>query len=630
MRRLVLLAIAVFLLASIPVSSTSPHSETSTGYPRIASAESLGAISESRGQLIFTEQFQSSPLGYNSSEWNLIEINNPSLAWNDGEILDMWGEQLKTVLLRSTRDFGPGIIAEINASFTQGTCYSCIGWCDEWQDDESDWIANGRLCQNGVFIDCWDGGLFLVSYADGERTVASVETGDMNGWHILRIEWTETIVRLEIDTTLVAFVSRTVPQSPLTMTFIVSGHHNQVEPCRLSLESVDIYEFERESKSTDPEIVLLSPGNNSIVYPLDILDLEVRGAATNLSCSWEKGPSFKVDSPWDFEVPFLIYGEETIFPVSLRLTVHATNSEGHQTTAVYTLRINVREYEFGVWFMPIQPVIDGSVDENEATQAKQYEFDFRSECGEEVLVNVTAGFTSDSLYIAIESPIPDSYHSRAVLFLDANADGLWSIQTQDLGVSQASPSAGSTYTSVFGVYNSLFPNVVSASSETNGVLIYEFLIPVSDLNVNTREGIALGLQLAHGGYNLDFPDKYSLGLVYNLGVSAPNPNIWRFALLGIVLSLTGASYSVLFYKSRKDTYYHEREPYDESLQRIKILLLSYDRMGLSRLSRMMNMESHAVETLVEELIASGFPVYRVNSEFVRSVKSSGNNDSQVL
>jgi hypothetical protein len=45
---------------------------------------------------------------------------------------------------------------------------------------------------------------------------------------------------------------------------------------------------------------------------------------------------------------------------------------------------------------------------------------------------------------------------------------------------------------------------------------------------------------------------------------------------------------------------------------------------------MMNMESHAVETLVQELIAGGFPVYRVNSEYVRSVKSFGNNDSKVL
>ncbi|MFX1270755.1 MAG: hypothetical protein ACFFAX_03655, partial [Promethearchaeota archaeon] len=359
MRRLVLLAVVVLLLAGIPTSSTIPSNEMPAMSPCLDGAESLGSISESKGNLVFTEQFQSPTLGYNDSEWSLIEINNPSLAWNDAETLDMWGEQFKTVLLRSTRDFSPGIIAEINASFTQGSCYSFIGWCDQWHDDENDWIANGRLCQNGVFIDCWDGELFLVAYADGERTVASFSTGSMNGWHILRIEWTESIVRLEIDATLTAFVSRTIPQSPLTMTFMVSGHHTQVEPGRLSLDSVNVYEFDRGSLASDPEIVLLHPENDSIVYPLDILDFEVRGAATNLSCSWEKGPSFKIDSPWDTQVPCIIYGGPITLPASVCLIVQVLNSEGHQSTVVYTFRIDERQYEFGVWLMPTQPVVDG-------------------------------------------------------------------------------------------------------------------------------------------------------------------------------------------------------------------------------------------------------------------------------
>ncbi|MFX1441667.1 MAG: hypothetical protein ACFFFD_15610, partial [Promethearchaeota archaeon] len=312
------------------------------------------------------------------------------------------------------------------------------------------------------------------------------------------------------------------------------------------------------------------------------------------------------------------------------LTVQAMNSEGHQSTVVYTFRIDERQYEFGVWLMPTQPVVDGSVDEIEAGQASHFEVGFRGESGELVQVSLLAGYTSDSLYLAIDSPIPDTFHSRAILFIDANADGSWSMQAPDLGISLASPSADSSYTYIFGANDSLIPNLVSASSTPDGAVVYEFLIPLSNLDVDAREGIALGLQLAHGGYDLDFPDKYSLGIVYSLGVSAPNPNTWQFTLLGAVLLLTGCSYALLIYKSRKDTYYHEHEPYDDSIQRIKILLLSYDRVKLSRLSRMMNMETHAVETIVEELIASGFPVYRVNNEFVRSVKSSGNSESTVL
>jgi len=625
-----LLAIALLLLASVPASSTSPDITASSIGLGCTPAGSLGDISDSRGSLLFTEQFRSAPLGYNSSEWNLIEINDPGFAWNDGESIDLWGEQSKSAILRSNRDLGPGTITELNASFTKGTCYSFIGWCDEWQDTENDWIANGRLCQNGVFIDCWDGETFLVAYSEADRTVTHIETGDLNGWHIIRIEWTESVVRLEIDSILVGFVSQTIPQSPLPMTFMVSGHHSRVEPGRLSLESVSVYDYQRNSQPSDPEIVLLRPENNSLVYPRDILDFEVRGTATNLSCSWEKGPSFKMDSPWDTFVPGVIVGGPFTLPASIRLTVQATSPEGHTSTIVYTFQIDAREFEFGVWEMPTQPVVDGIVDEYEADHASLFEFGFRSECGEEVRVDVLAGFASDNLYVAIESPIPDSFHSGAILFLDANADGTWSLLTPDLGVSIASPSADSTNAGVFGLSDSLIPNLMTASSDASDIVVYEFLIPLSDINVDSSEGIAFALQLSHGGYNLDFPDKYGLGLVYSLGVPAPNPGLWEFGLLGAVLSLTGAAYVVLIHKSRKETYYNESAPHDEPLQRIKILLLSYERIELSRLSRMMNMESQVVEALVEDLIENGFPVYRVNSEFVRYRKSPGNSENSVL
>jgi len=630
LRRLVLLAIAVLLLACTPASNTSPHITSLSGGLRFVAADSLGGISESKGDLLFAEQFQSPPLGCNSSEWNLIEINDPSLAWMDEESLDLWGEKFKTVLLRSNEVFGPGVIAEINASFTQGTCYSCIGWCDEWHDQESDWIANGRICRNGVFIDCWDGELFLVAYADGDRTVTPIDIDDLTGWHKLNIEWTESIVRLEVDTTPVAFVSRTVPRLPLTMTFIVSGHHSRVEPGRLSLESVSVYEYQRESKPSDPDIVLLRPENYSIVYPGDFLDFEVRGAASNLSCSWEKGPSFKVGSPWDIPVPGIIYGLPIALPASVHLTVDAVNTEGHHSTTVLTFRIDEREFEFGVWLMPEKPVVDGTIDENEAKRASRLDVDFRSECREEIGVSLWVGYTSDSLYVAVESPMPDSYHSRATLFLDANADGEWSIESSDFGVTIASPLADPTYTCVFGTTDGLIPGLTYDVSENDGVVIYEFLVPLEFLNADEEEGIAFGIQLSHGGHNLEFPDKYYLGVVYSLGHPASNPHTWQVILLGAVLLMTGSVVVVSIYMSRRETLYLEHATHEEPLKRMKILLLSYERIDLERLSRMMDLETHAAEALVEDLILHGFPVYRVNDEIVRLRKVAEKNENNIL
>lgn len=625
-----LVTIFMLLLVGSPVGPTFSKTTPSDLSTQQGSVEDLGGISENMGELIFIEDFHSAPLGFNSSRWNLITINNPSLAWSDGDSIDLWGERFKTIVLRSNQVFGQGIIAEINASFTQGSCYSCFGWCDEWYDQDSDWIANGRLCQNGVFVDCWDGELFLVAYADGERTVARIDVDELTGWHDIGIEWTESLVRLEIDMIPVAFVSGGVPNSMLTMTFIVSGHHNRVEPGRLSLECVDVYEYQRDSKSSDPEIVLLRPENNSIVYAHDLLDFEVRGAVSNLSCSWEKGPSLMVGSPWDIQVPSVIYGEPYTPPISVNVVLEAVSALGHQSSTTFTFRIDEPEYEFGVWSIAENPVMDGTIDETEATGASHLDTNFRSECGEEIAVNLLAAYTSDSLYIAIVSPIPDSYHSRATLFLDANADSEWSIDSSDLGITLASPTADSSYTCVFSPPDGLIPNLAYGVSENDGIVTYEFLIPLEFLNVEGKNGVAFGVQLSHGGYNLEFPGKYYLGVVYNLGFPALSQDGWKFVMFGAVLLLTGAVVIVSIYKIRRETLYFEKATHEEPMQRLKILLLSYDRISLSRLARMMSLDPLATNALVEDLIARGFPINRVNDEIVRLRIAAERNESNLL
>lgn len=613
-----LLAMLVLFLVSTPTIGYSPTSKSLYKMDTPNISNNLGAISNEIGSLIFEERFQDSPFGFNDSLWNLIAINNPSITWTGGEQLHLWGESYVSALLRSKDLFGPGVIAYLNVSFTRGTCYTLMGWCDEWLDEENEWVANGRQCENGVFIDCWDGELFLVTYCDGERSVTHIEVDVMNGWQMLRIEWTESLVRLEINDIPTVFVSQTIPKTQLPMTFIVSGHHDKAEPGRLSLDSLFVYEYERNGSSSDPEITLLWPENNSIVYPGEMIDFEVRGSTGNLTFSWEMGHSYRVGSPWDICVPFVITAGIGSHPVSLHLQVDAESVEGHHSSFTFTFRIDELEQNIKARFMPEDPVVDGILDVNELNSASQHNISFMSECNEKVSVSMFVGHTSDSLYVALESPIADSYHSRATLFLDADADCEWSINSSDFGITIASPNADANYTCVFGAFEESIQGLDHEALGNGGVVTYEFVIPLTCLDSNGKEGIAFGIRLSHGGYDLEFPNKNIASFVCSINLFAPVLDMMQWISVGFVLVFAGMVLAVPIYLSRKQNFLIDQRLHDENLERVKILLLSHQQLDLSRLARMMNMESHIVEPLVRELLARGFPASFVNGVIVRS------------
>ena len=616
--RSMILAMLVMLLVSTPIVSSSPSDKPLHQKKAPSLSDNLNAISEDIGRLIFEEAFQDSPSGFNETQWNFIAINDPSITWTGGEQLNLWGESYSSALLRSRTVFEPGVILELNVSFTQGTCYTLFGWCDEWQDEAGEWIANGRQCENGVFIDCWDGELFLVTYCDGERSVTRIVCDDVNGWRIVRIEWTESLVRLEINEISAAFVSQTIPKTPLPLTFIVSGHHGKAEPGRLSLESLLLYQYERNDTSMDPEITLLWPENNSIVYPGELIDFEVRGSKGNLTFSWEMAHKYRVESPWDVPVPCVIVPDVNDFPVLLHLSVEAESNEEHHSSFIFTFQIDNHVHYLDARFMSEEPVVDGILDENEVDLASQYTASFLSECNEKVNVNMLVGHTSDSLYIAFESPIPDSYHSRTTLFLDADADREWSNNLSDIGITIASPNANTDYTCVFGAFEESPSNLVCDALGNDGVVTYEFVIPLTCFNSSREDGIGFGIQLSHGGYDLTYPVKNLTSLVCSLYLLDPVFHMGQTISIGIVLILVCVSVAVPIYLSRKENFTFEQRLHDENLERIKILLLSHQQLDESRLARMMNMELHVVEPLVEELLARGFPASRIDGIIVRS------------
>ncbi|MFX1417280.1 MAG: hypothetical protein ACFFC0_10740, partial [Promethearchaeota archaeon] len=272
-----LFAIVVLILTSTLALDTNPDSTTPSFSLGSTAADSLDGISNSIGELLFSEEFGSPSLGFNNSNWNLTRISNPSFAWVDNEKLQLSSSLLGGSVLTTMQAFNNGVIVDMSFSYSLGVSYFSIGWCDEWRDKGSEWRIDFRQCNNGVFIDYWDDALFLVSYLDGERTVAPIRDVDLTGIRNFRIAWISSLVILEVDGESIAFISKNVPLGPLPFSIAISNHRHMQASDNLVLDYVRLYKYDRTPKPFDPQIVHLWPSNGSSVFMYDTVDFHLLG-----------------------------------------------------------------------------------------------------------------------------------------------------------------------------------------------------------------------------------------------------------------------------------------------------------------------------------------------------------------
>lgn len=579
----------------------------------IATGEAISypsKIEDELGPIIMDDCFSTMPVGFNSTLWDLSTFGNPSLAWEDAERFVLHTYMWEYSILKTKFMTGPEVIADFNITFSGGLCYFGIGWSDKLWEPGSEWITNLRLSENGVFIDFWDNELYLVSYSNGERTVAHIPSIDVTRWHRFRLCWSESLVRLEVDDVLCSFVSCDIPRDPLPFVVTASGHHERVQSDQLRLEEVRLFSRVREPMADDPQIVLLWPGNKSTVYTTDLIDVQVDGSDGALLCSWDNNTNSSITSPWDIPVPNV--------PGIHDLKLSSRSEGGSWLTRSCQIEVEGQIMDLDIPVTEASFVIDGVVEGPEKGWTREFKTLFRNEARDEIVVSLYIGCTSEVLYVGLGSQLPDRWNTRITLLIDGEGDGFWKTSLlsppRDFAVCVGAPAANPLFsiespTTPSGVVfsRSLLPGLTCDSDVSDGAVSAEFLIPLAAIGANSSSAFGLGLKLSEGGQDWYFPAWYSSTSPPHLPLVLPRPPeakvpvlLWTTAVLG----MAGLSVLGVYAWTRSRSLLRGRggvPPIDERQERVLVLLESYPVLSIERLGELAGLDLPSTRQTLQEL-----------------------------
>jgi len=605
--------IMLSVMFGVPSMSLGETSNKGIQYPLEDTNISSEPFDELGDTLLFDE-FTSAPLGFDNSIWNLYKINDPTLTWDDGEKQVLTSEPFMYTTLRSIVSTGPEVISEFNISYTGGFCYFGIGWADDFQDPNNNWISNLRESQDGVFIDYWDGQLFLVSCCDSQRTSTKIPFFDIEMEHQYRLSWSDTLVRLHIDNVELGVISRHIPSIELPFTITTSGQHYLVKRDQLVVDSVSIHNRELRESVRFPQILLIWPSNASTLYLFDEIDMEIEGETGVGLYSWNGNINSSFTSPWDIPVPPSL-GEH-------HLNVYAHDGDDNWSSLYLMCTVVEHETIVSVYDSPTRPLIDGAVTQEESRSFTKFETRLIGEDRSEIAFDLIIGYHNDSLYIGAVTSLQDRYYSRISLLIDGEGSGVWGDapqnSTEDILITLATPRTDLSYKEVVSHTGQeiQIPGLVNDWGVSDSGVSVEFLIPIACVEGNTTIGIGLGLIVSQGGFDSYFPIEYSalhtLLVIRSLGVNARSPynGLLLFAALISVFAVLAVS---TLLKPKKLTAQIDVTIPDEKFERIRTLLYSYPIISIERLALLANVDREfalsAINTmLLEDLIPSSMDV----------------------
>lgn len=558
------------------------------------------------GDTLLFDDFTSAPIGFNSSIWNLYTVNNPTLTWADGEKQVFNSEIFMHTTLESVVTTGPEVISEFNLSFTGGLSYFGIGWADEFQDPNNNWISNLRESQNGVFLDYWDGQLLLVSCSDGEAVATKIPDFNIEMEHQYRLSWSESLVRLYIDNVERGVISKHIPSVGLTFTLTTSGQYYLVEHDRLIVDCVGIYTRELSESRAVPWISLIWPSNTSTLFLFDEVDIEIDGEIGGGLYSWDGNTNSSFTSPWDIPVP------PSLGDHNLDVFAHDAENQWSSLHMIFT----VIEYESAVSVSESQnkPLIDGIVTREESLSFTRYETTLRGEDQSEIPFDLIIGYHNNSLYVGVVTSLQDQYHSRISLLIDGEGSGTWgdAIQnsTEDIRITSAAPSADQSYR---GITNHSGQEIqplglVYDSGLSDSGVSAEFLIPIESVNGNTTIGLGMSLIVSQGGFDSYFPIGYSanatLLIIKSAGPRVGTPVNGLVLVVALILVFVTISFSTVLKPKKLATLINVTLP-DEELERIRTLLYSHPEISIDRLALLSNTDRKSVNSAIDTLLREG-------------------------
>lgn len=585
---------------------------------------------------LFEDEFNTIPLGFNTSLWNLSTHSNPPIGWEDGEWLVLRAEPLSYLILESSINTGTNVISEFNLTFTEGFSYFGVGWGDGILDPNSEWRANLRQSQNGIFIDYWDNELCLATYCGGKRVVAPVQKTDLKKEHLFRIEWQPTLVRLFIDNELNAQISRRIPQKSLPFIIATSGHYEFSKNDELRIEFLRISSIKNPNVN-NPIINLIWPLNGSQMTSHDYVDLEITGSKDLIFYSWNGHTNETAVAPWDIKVP----QDEGDYVLS----VFAQDDSDAWNSETFSFKIVLQELFCIGPKMQMNPLVDGNIEFGEKQQSikRSYVCMNENRYFEDIIMYLS--FPAESIYVGVETELADKWNSRLSLLIDGDGDGVWDVDElnfpEDVRFTIGTPSSYGAFSKVFSplgyeISNSLFPGSIAASSSDGGRSSFEFMFNLTSVQGNASRGIGIGLVISRGGYNSFFPAQLGYGIssdlviVYCSGEYNPDP-MDLFLVIGgsTFFSLVGL-FGLIYVISTRRAVSLDTTFDDEDLERVKTILHSYDKISLDRLSRLVGLNPSRVRDLVEKLVKRGLTditLIEFEEGFIRSLPESERRDN---
>jgi hypothetical protein len=569
-------------------------------------SEDVITISESYeelGDTLLFDDFTTAPIGFNSSMWNLYTVNNPTMTWDDGEKQVFNSERFTHTTLVSVVTTGPDVICEFNISFTGGLSYFGVGWADEFQDPSDNYRSNLRESENGVFIDYWDGQLFLVSCGNSEEVATKISDFDMNAEHQYRLSWSESLVRLYINNIERGVISTHIPSVGLAFTITTCGHYYLADIDQLTVDCVGIYTRELSESDVYPRISLIWPSNNSNLFIFDEVDIDLDGENGESLYSWDGNTNSSFHSPWDIPVP-------------LSLGLHTLDVFAHDAVGNWTslhLIFTVIEYEdvLSVTESRTKPLIDGIVTREESQSFTKYVADLWGEDRSKTPFDLIIGYHNNSLYVGVLTSLHDQYYSRISLLIDGDGSGVWgdALQnsTEDIQVTAAAPIADESFNGI--VTHSgqeVQPlGLVYDSAVTEYGVSAEFLIPIASVNGNSTIGLGLAIIVSQGGFDSYFPISYSADgtfiIVRNAGLRLGIPINVLVLAVALIAVLSVVTISTVFKPKETVTQIMSNLP-DEELERIRTLIYSHPEISLDRLALLANTDEESVNAAVDILI----------------------------
>lgn len=575
----------------------------------------------SQNIVLFCDAFESPPLGYNQEIWKPIP-NSQTVRWEDSEHLVLESDPSTFTAITSKIELSPdvfvigpqdpivsganGLIADFDFTFTGGDTYFGIGWIDMNTLSLDNWTGNFRNAPSGVFLDYWDSQVNLVSCAQGERSVIVLPQLALYNSHHFRLIWRDSVVILLIDSRVQCCITENIPTENMPFVVASAAFDQMVGIDRFTLDRVALLTFANLDRPDAPLPILLWPQNGSHILDTSELAFEIYGGTDELQYSWDYGGWYETTESLSISVPTK-QGEHL-------LQIEAENYNGNITDQAYHFYVEHQVTNYDAYGLTATPKIDGIIESSERAAATESSIILLREDGVAVPCVMTCGFSNDSVYLGLESSIPDGLYTSVSIFVDADGSGIWGDTPEgappDYLIRINAPSALNRDDGVWlfnGMASSLLEHDAKVSIVTkNNMMSLEALIGIEPSDASTN-AFCFGLLITQGGVSNYYPSQnllqegFKLARINNLGAKPAQLGIIGGLAASLGITIVGVI-AIVYRKVKSIPHLQTTSALEENLERVRTLVTSYPRAKLEKLREMSGLQAGEFDLAITQLV----------------------------